>query len=111
MAREFAKAFYNSAKWRKCRKLYIINRLTIDGGLCEHCRSKLGYIVDHIEELNENNINDSNITLNHDNLQYLCLECHNKKTFGKKRITADGLSFDVDGNLIDNDAPVNVKML
>jgi hypothetical protein len=84
MAREFARSFYDSTAWRKCRKSYISQRQGLDGGLCEHCKQELGYIVDHIEELTPENINDPYITLCHDNLQYLCLPCHNTKTFGKK---------------------------
>lgn len=84
MARDFARSFYDSTAWRKCRKSYISQRQSIDGGLCEHCQQELGYIVDHIEELTPENINDPYITLCHDNLQYLCLPCHNTKTFGKK---------------------------
>ena len=80
MAKEFAKKFYNSKEWIKCRESYIKKV----HGLCEHCLKKNkytpGYIVDHIEELTPNNINNPEITLNHDNLQYLCLECHNRKT-------------------------------
>ena len=81
MAKAFAQAFYRSAAWIKCRLSYIAKRKATDGGLCEHCRKALGYIVDHIIELTPYNINDPAISLNHDNLQYLCLECHNRKTF------------------------------
>jgi 5-methylcytosine-specific restriction endonuclease McrA len=84
MAREFAKPFYNSAAWKKVRKAFISNRISIDGGVCQHCKKELGYIVDHIKELNPENINDTSITLSWSNLQYLCLECHNTKTFGSK---------------------------
>lgn len=93
-----AKKFYNSKQWRKCRASYI---MTVPDGLCEHCNYNAGYIVDHIKEINSNNINDPMITLNHDNLQYLCLECHNKKTFGqpKEKIRA-GFSFNESGELV-----------
>lgn len=67
--------------------------------MCEHCGGA-GYIVDHIEELNANNIDDPEITLNHDNLQYLCLPCHNKKTFRKHEATRDDVMFDDNGNLV-----------
>lgn len=84
MAREFAKPFYNSAAWKKVRKSFIANRVSIDGGMCQACSKELGYIVDHIEELTPENINDPYITLHWHNLQYLCLDCHNTKTFGKR---------------------------
>lgn len=98
MAREFAQAFYNSAAWHKVRKL-VINR---DHGLCQKC-GKPGYIVDHIIELTPENINDPEISLNLDNLQYLCLSCHTTKTFSKYKATRKGLDFDENGDLIQVD--------
>lgn len=83
MAREFARKFYDSPTWRKCRKGYISKRQSIDGGMCEMCKAELGYIVDHKEELTPDNINDPYITLHYRNFQYLCLACHNTKHFGK----------------------------
>lgn len=90
-----AKKFYKSIAWQKCRASYIQTVF----GLCEHC-SKPGYIVDHIEEINIDNIHDPNITLNHENLQYLCTSCHNKKTFGSAEVTREGLTFDSNGDLV-----------
>ena len=92
-----AKRFYNSAKWKKCRASYID---TVDGGLCEHCNEEPGYIVDHIKEINSRNINDPYITLNHNNLQYLCLECHNTKTFRKYSAIREGFMFNEEGELV-----------
>lgn len=92
-----AKRFYKSTAWKKCRASYIS---TVLGGLCEHCNHAPGYIVDHIEEINSHNINDPNITLNHNNLQYLCLECHNTKTFRKYSAIREGFMFNDDGELI-----------
>lgn len=101
MARDFARAFYNSKEWKLCRKSFIANRITVDGGMCQHCQRDLGYIVDHIEELKPDNINDPEITLNDENLQYLCLRCHNKKTFGNSEgALVEGLIFDESGDLI-----------
>lgn len=94
---KYAKKFYNSKAWELCRSSYIA---TVPGGICEHCDDKPGYIVDHIIEINIDNINDPNITLNHDNLQYLCIECHNKKTFKKHSALREGFMFDKDGNLV-----------
>ena len=45
------------------------------------------------------NINDFNITLNWDNLQALCLECHNS-VHGIGGATVDGVAFDENGDLI-----------
>lgn len=95
MAKEYAKKFYKSKAWQKCRASYIQKVF----GICEHC-GKPGYIVDHIEEITPNNINDPDITLNHDNLQYLCTPCHNKKTFGDQSVTREDVMFDEEGCLI-----------
>lgn len=98
-----AKSFYDSKRWRHSRQLYIDKRVSIDGGMCEHCKQRLGYIVDHIEELNDGNLDDVFISLSHDNLQYLCIECHNKKTHGKEEHRT--VRFDSDGNPVFADLP------
>lgn len=95
MAKEYAKKFYGSKAWKECRKSFIQTRISIDGATCQRCKEVRGYIIDHIEEVNITNINDPLITLNHDNLQYLCLECHNKKTFGKYSILRENLFYNV----------------
>lgn len=83
----------------------------VDGGMCEHCQSSLGYIVDHIEELTESNITDPEIALNYNNLQYLCLICHNSKTFVKYKLQC---AFDSEGNPVVKDnspPPIEVKIV
>jgi hypothetical protein len=100
LAKEFAAAFYHSARWYKCRRAFIQQRVQIDGGMCQMCHKNLGYIVDHIKELTPDNITDPEISLNHGNLQYLCHDCHNTKTFGGGLPVADGLMFDEDGNIV-----------
>ncbi|MDO5715749.1 MAG: HNH endonuclease signature motif containing protein [Tissierellia bacterium] len=99
MAKPYAKKFYKSKAWQRCRASFISYRESIDGGLCQHCQSKRGYIVDHVVEITPSNINDVTITLNHDNLQFLCLPCHNKKTFKKNFATKENLFFDEVGNI------------
>ena len=79
MAKEFAKVFYNSKTWKKCRASYIAYRQSIDGGLCEECREDVGYIVHHKILLTQKNINNPDITLNHDNLKYVCKPCHDRE--------------------------------
>jgi DNA-directed RNA polymerase subunit RPC12/RpoP len=78
MAREFAKALYNSKSWLKCRASFIADRTAIDGGMCQRCGVELGYIVHHKDWLTPENINDPDIALNHSNLEYVCHLCHNK---------------------------------
>lgn len=68
--------FYNSKLWRSCRKEYVGKRLLADGGMCERCREEPGEEVHHKEHLTIKNIDDVNITVNHDNLEYLCRDCH-----------------------------------
>lgn len=79
MAKSFAKAFYKSKAWLKCRSSYIAYRISIDGGLCEHCKDNQGYIVHHVEMLTKDNINNPDISLNHSNLEYVCKVCHDKE--------------------------------
>lgn len=78
MSREFTAGFYQSKAWRKCRAGYIAERRAIDGGLCERCRQVPGYIVHHKVWLTPQNINNPDISLCHDNLEYVCLDCHNR---------------------------------
>lgn len=78
MAYPFATRFYNSARWHACRKAYIAKRMMIDGGLCEKCGERAGYIVHHKVMLTEKNISNPNIALNHNLLMYVCKVCHDK---------------------------------
>lgn len=78
MAKEFAKAFYNSKAWIKCKNSYIQQRVMVDGGMCEECHTNIGYIVHHRIALTENNITNPDIALNHDNLEYVCKDCHDQ---------------------------------
>ena len=100
MAQSFAKAFYNSKSWEQCRNAYIVSVY----GLCEQC-NKPGFICHHKTKLTPSNINCPDITLNFDNLTYLCLTCHNE-AHGKVRIERRYM-FDSSGNVIpiaeDND--------
>lgn len=79
MARDFAKQFYKSKQWQKCRASYILKRQGIDGGMCETCHQEPGKIVHHKIWLSPENINDPNVSLNHENLKYECQTCHNKE--------------------------------
>lgn len=78
MAKKFAKPFYDSPAWASCRRAYISARIKADGGMCEVCHERAGYIVHHIININESNVDDANITLNHENLQYVCKRCHDR---------------------------------
>lgn len=78
MAKEWAKQFYNSKKWDRCKASYKEMRIRIDGGLCEVCRENLGYMVHHKIMLTPENINNPEISLNHDYLSYECKKCHDQ---------------------------------
>ncbi|MBQ1571005.1 MAG: HNH endonuclease [Clostridiales bacterium] len=93
--KEYAKRFYKSKAWQKCRAGYAKSV----GGLCERCLSRglivPGDIVHHKCYLSAENIDDPNISLNWDNLEYLCISCHNAIHIGGKskkryRIDVDG---------------------
>ena len=79
MAKDWAKAFYNSPAWRNARQSYISYRLSVDGGMCEVCHRQLGYIVHHKINLTPTNIYDPDISLNRDNLRYECKACHDRE--------------------------------
>ena len=84
MAQEFARTFYNSGVWLRCRATYIAKRAAIDGGMCETCHDVPGYIVHHTVWLTPENITDPDIALSHDKLRYDCLVCHNKESEGEE---------------------------
>lgn len=77
MAKDFAKSFYDSKAWKECRRAYIGHRMLVDGGRCEMCEHDQGYIIHHKIVLNESNINDPDVSLNPDNLMFVCHDCHN----------------------------------
>ena len=58
-----------------------------------------GYIVHHKNYINTRNINDANITIDFNNLELLCLDCHNKEHFEKN-------IFDATGELIEQSSDV-----
>ena len=97
MAKEFARAFYNSSAWKKCRQSYIDSVFN----LCERCgETKRRMIVHHTKYLTRRNINDPNITLNHELLELLCQDCHNREHHGNETGMREGFGFDENGNLI-----------
>lgn len=103
MAKEYTKGFYQSRPWRKCKNSY----LSSINYLCERCLVNGNYskatIVHHKEYITPMNINNPNVTLNHDNLEGLCQTCHNREHHERHGVTAWGLSFDENGNLIKKD--------
>ena len=110
MAKPYAKSFYNSAQWEACRSAYVSKRMQADGGVCERCRLQQGREVHHVIPITVNNVNDPNITLNHDNLKLLCKDCHfqvHRKMIleawakhADERITMHGCYCDSTGQLV-----------
>lgn len=66
--------------------------------ICERCGG-LAVICHHKEWLNEDNYINPYIAYGWDNLEALCLDCHNKEHFGSNSID-DKLMFDDNGNII-----------
>ncbi len=91
----FAKSFYESTAWRKTRA-YVLKR---DAGLCVRCGAP-GVIVHHKVELTPQNIDDPMVSLNEENLETLCRQCH-AIAHGNGVPIADGLTFDEQGNVVD----------
>ena len=93
IAKEFSKSFYKSKAWRKCRESYISHVY----GLCERCQEP-GLILHHKVLLTAENINNPDITLNWNHLEYLCLTCHNQEHGAKEE--GQRYKFDSNGNII-----------
>ena len=103
MARDFSVAFYHSKAWKNTRDAYFRSV----HGLCERCKKrgviKSGAIVHHKRHLTPENISDPSVTLNFDNLELLCRECHaieHPEVYGKDESQKPRALFDEDGNLV-----------
>lgn len=102
MARSFAKSFYNSKEWQQVRDA-VMRR---DFFLCQHC-GRPATEVHHIIHLTPDNIGDTSITMNMDNLVSLCRDCHFEEHRGEhaagRKAQADddyGYEFNADGVLL-----------
>ena len=71
MAREFSKSFYNSKEWKAVREFCLLR----DHYACVKCGAPAEE-VHHIIKLTPENILNTDICLNQDNLVSLCRECH-----------------------------------
>lgn len=89
---------YKGARWRKTRKAKL--RLN---PFCERCFYKgiytPAFIVHHKEYINDKNYIDDDVFFNLDNLESLCLPCHNKEHFREE----EDFCFDEDGNVVKKD--------
>ena len=100
MAKDYARAFYDSPAWRRTREAYLQSKHYI----CEDCGGAAS-VVHHITYIKPWNVNNPEITLNWDNLKAVCEKCHAqehaqdlKKRGGEAR--RNGVAFDEEGNLI-----------
>lgn len=66
--------------------------------ICERC-GRPAVIAHHKRYLNESNYTDPSIALNPDNLEALCMECHNREHIATGA-TVEGLTFDGTGDLV-----------
>lgn len=99
MAKDFARDFYDGVPWRRTRRAYARSVHKI----CERCGG-VGFIVHHKTELTPENINDDRIAYGFDNLELLCLSCHNREHMQSDAIS-EGLAFDAEGNIVRKGPP------
>ncbi len=69
-----AEKFYKSAAWKKVRGIHLARQ-----PLCVEC-GRPAKIVDHIQE-----IRDGGAKLSDENLQSMCVACHNAKTAEERK--------------------------
>lgn len=105
MAKEFAKALYNSSVWRNRIRPAVLSRCRY---ICETpgCFNPAEE-VDHIIELTPENIKDPKIAYDLKNLQGLCSACHKAKTKAEIESRKTGgllppLYFSPDGEVVAN---------
>ena len=86
--------FYNSRAWRRLSKAFLTSKYYI----CQICGDPAA-IAHHIKHITPQNINDPDITLNANNLQAVCIECHNTIHYSTGGAIVKGLEFDENGNI------------
>ena len=104
MARDFAKPFYHSPEWQRIRQAVLMR----DRYLCVRCGAPAEE-VHHKTHLTPLNIGDPRITMNMDNLESLCKDCHFNEHRGehgqgrksKERDEEYPYEFDEFGNLVE----------
>jgi 5-methylcytosine-specific restriction endonuclease McrA len=88
------RAFYNSKQWRRLSRAFLLSKNYI----CERCGQPAD-IAHHKQYITARNVIDPNITLNADNLESLCLACHNAEHYGKGGAVAAGFRFTDNGDI------------
>ena len=92
--KEWARGLYLSKAWKHTRDAYMASR----HGLCERC-GESAQIVHHRKHLTPRNVNDVNVTMNWDNLEAICRDCHGIE-HETASATVDGVKFNDRGELI-----------
>ena len=93
-------AFYSGKAWRRVSTAYMSSKSYI----CERC-GKPAVICHHKRWLNDVNVNDPKIALSFDNLEALCLDCHNAEHGSKHDVAV----FDAAGELVTVKESVSTK--
>ena len=79
MKDENAVKFYGSKAWKRCRAAYKKKA----GGLCERCLAngviRPGEVVHHKIYISPDTMNDPAVSMNFDNLELVCRDCHEKE--------------------------------
>lgn len=82
MAQSWAKTFYNSTQWKKCRETILKrDRYRCQTPGCYNPAEE----VHHKTKLTPKNINDPMVSMNPENLISLCGDCHKAKHERDKR--------------------------
>ena len=89
----WAKEFYTSRSWIDTRAAYMLSQQWI----CERC-GEPAKICHHKTWLTQKNISNPYISLNWNNLEALCQDCHNKEHH--RRDKANRYKFDEHGNIL-----------
>ena len=95
MAKEYTDGFYLTKSWRDCRHNYLLTQDFI----CERCGGP-AKVVHHKDYITPKTINNTSVTLSHDNLEALCQDCHNKEHHKDFDITMPGTMFNQSGELV-----------
>lgn len=82
--------FYKSETWKLTREIKIRSV----NGRCERCGG-VGQEVHHRQRVTVDNVEDTSISLNPNNLELLCRDCHNRE---HKRFIKE-THFDEEGNV------------
>lgn len=71
--------FYNSSAWQKQRQY----KMQLENYKCARC-GDIAVDVHHKTTLTAESVNDINVSMNLDNLECICRNCHNKETHSTK---------------------------